>query len=138
IKKHDTPDYKHLLSNKNIMKYMYQDRQLRSKEMKYRINDDYLIRQPKERGIGHSVLRKIANEWGPKSNSMLQLDLKMLVLGLSLRKPVLADISIDFENKGYDLPPLDNLLNYCEKLEEFINKLNYSGDIVAGKLYIQE
>ncbi|CAG8775323.1 5829_t:CDS:1, partial [Gigaspora margarita] len=31
-----------------------------------------------------------------------------------------------------------NLLNYCEKLEEFINKLNYIGDIVAGKLYTQE
>ncbi|CAG8851863.1 25920_t:CDS:1, partial [Gigaspora margarita] len=53
-------------------------------------------------------------------------------------EPVLAEVSIDFENKGYDLPPLDNLLNYCKKLEELINKLNYIGDIVAGKLYTQE
>ncbi|CAG8853806.1 41384_t:CDS:2, partial [Gigaspora margarita] len=48
------------------------------------------------------------------------------------------DESIDFENKGYDLPSLDNLPNYCEKLEEFINKLNDIGDMVAGKLYTQE
>ncbi|CAG8788465.1 3892_t:CDS:1, partial [Racocetra persica] len=46
-------------------------------------------------------------------------------------EPVLEDISIDFKNKGYDLPPLDNLLNYCEKLEEFINELNYTADIEA-------
>ncbi|CAG8760357.1 14159_t:CDS:1, partial [Racocetra persica] len=46
-------------------------------------------------------------------------------------KPVLANISIDFEIKSYNLLPLDNLLNYYEKLEEFINELNYTGDIEA-------
>jgi hypothetical protein len=51
---------------------------------------------------------------------------------------VLAYILINFENKGYDFPPLDNLLNYCEKLEEFINELDYTGDIEVGKLYTQE
>ncbi|CAG8468841.1 15728_t:CDS:2, partial [Racocetra persica] len=49
-----------------------------------------------------------------------------------------AEVSIEFESKGYDLPSLDNLLKYCEKLEEFIDKLYYNGDIEAGKHYIQE
>ncbi|CAG8856387.1 18810_t:CDS:1, partial [Gigaspora margarita] len=44
IKKYDTPNYEHLLSNKNIMKYMYQDRHLKSEKIKSRIDNDYLIR----------------------------------------------------------------------------------------------
>ncbi|CAG8671931.1 19219_t:CDS:2, partial [Racocetra persica] len=44
----------------------------------------------------------------------------------------------DFDDKGYDLPSLDNLLKYCEKLETIINKFYYNGDIEAGKLYTQE
>ncbi|CAG8738193.1 9987_t:CDS:1, partial [Racocetra fulgida] len=53
-------------------------------------------------------------------------------------EPVQAEVLIDFESKGYDLPSLDNLLKYCEKLEEFIDKLYYNKDIEASKLYIQE
>ncbi|CAG8848620.1 6695_t:CDS:1, partial [Racocetra persica] len=46
-------------------------------------------------------------------------------------EPSQVEVSIDFESKGYDLPSLDNLLQYCEKLEEFIDKLYYNKDIEA-------
>ncbi|CAG8758122.1 31234_t:CDS:2, partial [Racocetra persica] len=42
-----------------------------------------------------------------------------------------VEVSIDFESKGYDLPSLDDLLQYYEKLEEFIDKLYYNEDIEA-------
>ncbi|CAG8810323.1 10812_t:CDS:1, partial [Racocetra fulgida] len=47
IQTYDTSNYEHLLSDINIMKYMYQERQLISEEIKSRIDNDYLIRQPK-------------------------------------------------------------------------------------------
>ncbi|CAG8751256.1 442_t:CDS:1, partial [Racocetra fulgida] len=47
IQKYDLPNYEHLLSDINIMKYMYQERQLRSDEIKSRINNEYQIGQPK-------------------------------------------------------------------------------------------
>ncbi|CAG8469072.1 19352_t:CDS:2 [Cetraspora pellucida] len=53
-------------------------------------------------------------------------------------KPVQAEVSIDFESKDYDLSYLDNFLKYCEKLEEFIDKLYLNKNIKFGKLYIQE
>ncbi|CAG8791755.1 45525_t:CDS:2, partial [Gigaspora margarita] len=110
-------------------------------EIVYALSDKYW-----GRGIGYSVLRKMVNEWGPEVKELEQFNATARPKNVSswsiLKKvgfePVLADESIDFENKGYDLLPLDNLLNYCEKLEKFINKLNYTENIVAGKLYTQE
>ncbi|CAG8829797.1 15005_t:CDS:2, partial [Dentiscutata erythropus] len=129
-------------------------------EAEIRINDEYLIGQPKgaltildeyaytlyreywNRGIGQSVLSKMVDEWGPEvrriglgenlyiqnKQEIFQFNGKELeqfratvrpknVSSWSILKkvgfePVLADKSIDFENKGCDLPPLDNLLNY--------------------------
>ncbi|CAG8819409.1 7899_t:CDS:2, partial [Gigaspora margarita] len=186
IMKYDTPKYEHLLSSKNIMKYMYQDRYLKNKKIKSKIDNDYLIRQPKgaltilddqnnfigfilskpipkkssiseivyalsdkywRRGIGHSVLRKMIQEnFQFNGKELEQFNATARPKNVSswsiLKKvgfePVLAEVSIDFENKGYNLLPLDNLLNYCKKLKEFINKLSYIGDIVAEKLYSQE
>ncbi|CAG8846192.1 35510_t:CDS:2, partial [Gigaspora margarita] len=170
--------------------------QLKSEEIKSKIDNNYLIRHPKgaltildaqnnfiefilskpipkkngkseivyalsdkywRKGIGYSVLNKMVNEWGPENKQKIQENFQFNgkeleqfnaiapknISSWSIFKkvgfePVLADESIDFENKGYDLLPLDNLLNYCEKLEEFINKLNYTENIVAGKLYTQE
>ncbi|CAG8524982.1 5636_t:CDS:2 [Gigaspora rosea] len=50
---------------------------------------------------------------------------------------VQADISINFEDKVYELPSLDNenSLKYCKKLEYFINDLYLKEKIEAGKLY---
>ncbi|CAG8768180.1 27719_t:CDS:2, partial [Dentiscutata erythropus] len=89
-----------------------------------------------DRGIGQSVLSKMLEQFSatvrPKNVSSWCIRKKV---GF---EPVLADESINFENKGYDLLLLDNLLNYCKNFEEFINKLNYTGDIEASKLYTQE
>ncbi|CAG8475105.1 35719_t:CDS:2 [Gigaspora margarita] len=190
MQQHDIQNYECLLSDVNIMKYMYQERQLKSA---LTILDEqsnfigFIISKPEKkgrseivyalsykywnRGIGQSVLSKIVNKWGSKvrriglgENLNIQNKQKIQEIfqfnGKELEQfsatvrpknvsswcilkkvgfePVLADVSIDFENKGYDLPPLDNLLNYCKKFEEFINKLNYTGDIEASKLYTQE
>ncbi|CAG8771419.1 14263_t:CDS:2, partial [Dentiscutata erythropus] len=96
IQKYDIPNYKHLLSDINIMKYMCQERQLRSEEIKLRNKQ--------------------------KIQEIFQFN----------------EISINFDDKGYDLPTLDNLLNYCEKFEEFINILFNNEVIEANKLYTQE
>ncbi|CAG8722646.1 12829_t:CDS:1, partial [Racocetra fulgida] len=210
IQKHDIPNYEHLLSDINIMKYMYQERQLRSEEIKLRVNNDYQIGQPKGaltildeqndfigfilskpksekkgnseivyalsqkywgKGIGHSVLSKMVNEWGPevrkiglresfdkqnkkKIQEIFQFNGKELEKFCTTVRPInvsswyilekvgfepsRAEISINFDDKGYDLPTLDNLLNYCDKLEEFINILYNNGVIEADKLYTQE
>ncbi|CAG8569699.1 6279_t:CDS:1 [Cetraspora pellucida] len=208
IQKHDIPNYEHLLSDINIMKYMYQERKLRSNEIEFRVNNEYQIRQPKgaltildeqnnfigfilskpekksrseivyalsqkywNKGIGYSVLSKMVNEWGPevhriglgenldKQNNqriqeIFQFNGKELeqfyttvrpknvaswrILEKVGFKPVQAEVSIDFESKGYDLPSLDNFLKYCEKLEEFIDKLYFNENIEFGKLYIQD
>ncbi|CAG8627412.1 30295_t:CDS:2 [Gigaspora margarita] len=178
MQQHDIQNYECLLSDTNIMKFMYQERQLKSNEIELRINNECRIGQPKgaltildEQSRNWAISFKMVNEWGPevrriglgenlniqnkqKIQEIFQFNGKELeqfsatvrpknVSSLYILKkvgfePVLVDKSIDFENKGYDLPPLDNLLNYCEKFEEFINKLNYTGDIEASKLYTQE
>ncbi|CAG8467036.1 17399_t:CDS:1 [Racocetra persica] len=132
-------------------------------EIAYALDHNYW-----DRRIGQLVLSMMVDKWGPEvckigleENYYIQnkqeifqfngkeleqfsatVRLKNISSSFILKKvgfePVLADKSIDFENKVYDLPPLDNLLNYCEKLEDFINQFNDIGDIEASKLYTQE
>ncbi|CAG8460262.1 11630_t:CDS:2, partial [Racocetra persica] len=177
IKKHDISNYEHLLSDINIMKYIYQKRQLRSEKIKLSVNNDYQIGQPKVyalsqkywgKEIEYSVLSKIVNEWGPevrkigleesfdkqnkqKIQEIFQFNGKELEKFCTIVRPInvsswyilkkvgfklsRAEISINFDDKGYDLLTLDNLLNYCEKLEEFINILYNNRVIEADKLY---
>ncbi|CAG8708893.1 722_t:CDS:2, partial [Racocetra fulgida] len=142
---------------------MYQERQLSSKEIESRVNE-YQIGQPKGRseivyalsqkywgnGIGHLVLSKMVNEiqeiFQFNGKGLEQFYTTVRPINITLWsilekvgfKPVQAKVSIDFESKGYDLPPLDNLPKYCEKLEEFIGKLYFNDNIESDKLYIQE
>ncbi|CAG8673705.1 29991_t:CDS:2, partial [Gigaspora margarita] len=157
MQQHDIQNYECLLSDTNIMKYMYQERQLKSNEIELRINNKYRIGQPKgaltildeqSNFIGFIISKpekKMVNEWGSKVrriglgenlniqdkqkiHEIFQFNGKELeqfstivrpknvsswcILKKVGFEPVLADKSIDFENKDYDLPLLDNLLNY--------------------------
>ncbi|CAG8506460.1 30143_t:CDS:2 [Racocetra persica] len=114
---------------------MYQERELSSKKIEFRVNNEYQIRQPKGT---LAILDEQNNFIGfILSKPEKKADPKYILKKVGF-KPVQAEVSIDFESKDYDLPSLDNLSDYCEKLEEFIDKLYFNKNIESGKLYIQE
>ncbi|CAG8702781.1 13409_t:CDS:2, partial [Racocetra fulgida] len=98
-------------------------------EIAYALSSEYW-----NKGIGQSVLSKIVEVWGKE---LEQFRATVRPINKAGFEPVQADISINFEDKGYELPSLDNenSLKYCKKLEYFINDLYLKEKIEAGKLY---
>ncbi|CAG8542876.1 22278_t:CDS:2 [Gigaspora margarita] len=101
------------------------------------------------RGIMQSVLGRVIEEWGPEVRS---IGLGKIIYEKNAQnqpiqetfqfnaefEPVSTEISIKFNDKGFDLPSLDNKFEYCKKLEEFINALYLKGDIITDVYYSQE